>query len=705
MSVIQKIRNKYIGFVIVFIVIALVGFLVMDAMQSNVRSIFGSDQTLLADVNGHRVEYRNFEAMRQRFEENAKQRAQDGTLSDEERSQIMDQAWTEIVNETLVGDELEKLGIELTDAELRDMLTGPFADPMVQQSFTDPNTGIFDPNRVSQYLSQLGQDKTGQQRAQWAEFEEALIKARKASKYSDLITKGVYMPKFLVGHSAKLAGATASLSFVSIPYTSISDDQVKVSDDDIKQYMEKNRELFLTQDATAKVEYVAFDIIPSSEDTAASLGVLSQLKEEFVATTVNDEFVAKHSEESFVDKYFSEKSLEVPNPAEIMALPVGAVAGPMYMNGAYKLVKVIEKKIMPDSVKASHILIAITQERTEAQAKASIDSLESMVKAGTPIEMLAQTRSDDQGSAQKGGDLGYFTQGMMVPEFNDACFEGKTGDLKIVKSQYGYHLIKITDQKSFNPAVKVAVVLKGLQPGEATTQAAFALANDFMSKAKDASSFDNAAKEIKKDKRVADNITNIQQIIPGLGSAREVSRWAFDAKLNSVSPIISLDNKYIIAKLVNRQEKGTMTNIESVRPQIESIVRRNKKAEMIAEKAKGKSSLEALLALGADAVKRADSITYLGAANEALGYEPKVIGAAFNKANLNKLSEAIPGEQGVFFIKLESLMEGTAQDMNNPMVDMQRRQMERQLMSNSQNYISYILKKKANIEDNRFRFY
>ena len=182
MSVIQTIRNKYIGLVVGAIVIALVGFLVMDAMQSNVRSVFSGDQTLLANINGTRVEAKDFEALRNKYEENIKAREKGKTLSDEERNQATEQAWTDIVNETLVAEESEKLGLDLTDKELQDMLTGPYADPMVQQSFTDPNTGIFDPSKVSQYLNNLSQDKTGAERAKWKDFEDAIIKAKKNRK-------------------------------------------------------------------------------------------------------------------------------------------------------------------------------------------------------------------------------------------------------------------------------------------------------------------------------------------------------------------------------------------------------------------------------------------------------------------------------------------------------------------------------------------
>ena len=704
MSVIQNIRNKYIGLVVVLIVLALIGFLVMDAMQSNVRSIFSSDNTLLASVNGKRIEYKSFEALRQQYEENFKQRNPGASMSDAERSQITDQAWSEILNEQLTGTEIEKLGIELTDAELRDMLTGPYADPMIKQNFADPNTGIFDPNRVSQFLSQMAQDKTGQQRAQWNTFEEGLIKSRKVSKYTSLITKGVYVPRYVVAKNAELANSTASMSFVQLPYTMIADEQVKISDADIKAYIEKNKSLFEIQEAVAKAEYVVFDIIPSKDDTAASLGVLNTLREEFTSTTNNEEFVGNHSEEGFVDQFLFEDKLQVSNPAEVMALPVGGIAGPFYLNGMYTMVKVLDKKTMADSVKASHILVAINEKRTETQAKATIDSIEAMVKAGTPLEALA-SRSDDQGSASKGGDLGYFTQGQMVPEFNDFCFNGKTGDLSVVKTQFGYHLIRITDQKNFKPAIKVARVSKILQPGNATIQAAYAQASSFIGSAKDAKSFDETAKKMNKDKRIADNITATQVLIQGVGSARELSRWCFESATGSVSPVFNLDDKCVIAKLVNRVEKGSLAEPNAVRPQVENILKREKKFALIAEKAKGKSTLQDVALLANAEVKRADTLMYVGSGNAALGFEPRVIGAAFNKSLVGKLSSAIPGEQGVYFIQVDKINSAPAPDLKNPMITMQARQMESQMMSQADSYLPYILRKKAKIEDNRARFY
>lgn len=706
MSVIQKIRNKYIGLVVGAIVVALVGFLIMDAMQSNVRNIFGKDQTLLADVNGHRIEYKDYEMARTKYEENMKARAKDGSLSDDDRAQVQEQAWNDMVNEQLINDEIDKLGIDLTDKELQDMMTGPFADPTIKQSFTDPNTGVFDPNRVSQYLNSLSQDKTGAQRAQWAEFEASLIKARKASKYNDLIAKGIYVPKFVVQNKLKESTATASINYVSIPYTSINDADVKISDEEIKKYMDKNANFMKSQEAYAKFNYVTFDVIPSKEDTAASLGKMLALQNEFSTTTDVETFLTNNSEDIYKNQFVTEANLPMANPASVVSASVGTVVGPAYFNGMFQLGRIMDKKTLPDSIKASHILIAITEQRTEAQAKASIDSIEAQIKSGGSFEQIAATRSDDQNTGKKGGDFGYFSfenMNAQLPDIAEFTYEGKVGEMKVIKSNYGYHLVKITDQKAFKPAVKVAIFSKTLQAGETTMNEALAKANDFHNKVTDLKSFEATAKSMNKDKRVAEYIAKTQQIIPGLGSARELSRWAFDSKIGAVSQVFNLNDKFVVAVLDSRQEKGTLPAIESVRPQIENVLKKEKKGKLIAEKYKSSTSLEQIASAAATQVKTADTVLLSGGGNQEVGYEPKIVGASFNKANMNKVSQGIPAEQGVFFIMVKNMTPGTLpQGAINPM---DARQMEMQIAQQASQYVNFILKKKAKIEDNRANFF
>ncbi|KXK41934.1 MAG: PpiC-type peptidyl-prolyl cis-trans isomerase [Bacteroidetes bacterium OLB11] len=651
MSFIQTIRTKYIGIVIGALVVALIGFLVMDAMQSNVVNIFRGDQTKLADINGKRLGYKEFDDLRNKYEDNLKARNEDNSISEEQRNQAFEQAWNDILNDIIIDQEYEKLGLSFTDKELQDMLTGTYADPMVKQSFSDPNTGIFDPSKVNEYIKSLSQDKTGTERKKWKEFEDAIIQARKIEKYNNLIEKGIYVPTFVAKRIAKESVENASIDYVQVPYSSINDNEVKVSDDEITNYMKKRERIFKATEDLVKIEYVQFNIIPSSADSALSLGVLDTLKNTFISSTNNDDMVANYSEESMKDIYYNTKTLNTPNPLEIISAGVGTVIGPIYNNGSYELIKVIDKKTLPDSVKVSHILIAFTDQRNENEAKASCDSIEQALKSGMDFGQLAAQKSDDQNSANKGGDLGYIPQGAISKEFSDACFFGKVGDTKVVKTNYGWHIIKITEQKDFQPSVKLAVISKALQAGQETIQQAYNKAQEFANQTKDTKTFDETIKKIGKDKRIAERITNSQSLIPGLGNVRELIRWAHEAKVGAVSQVFNFENQCIVANLVSKQIKGTMPEVSSIRQQLENIIKKEKKTQLISEKYKGKS-LEEIAAQTQTTVVSADSITYLQG-NPQLAYDPKVVGASFNKDLLNKVSQGIEGDQATYFIKVK----------------------------------------------------
>jgi peptidyl-prolyl cis-trans isomerase D len=701
MSIIQSIRGK--GLIVsLLIALALIVFLIQTANESLFKGGgSGKDRSSIATINGTNIDPSALQIKIQQYEDNVKARNKSTNISEEERNQVREQAWNDLVNEQTMGAEMEKLGITLTIKELQDMLTGPYADQQVQQSFTNPETGQFDPSKVKQHLSQLSSDKTGKSKAQWKDFEEALIKQRKLSKYIDLIKNGIYTPKFVIDRTVKEKTETAAISYAQLPYTMVNDSAIKISDAEINTYMQAHKDMYTMQEATASADYVVFDIIPSAADTAASLGVLNNLRADFVATSDNESFASK-SDESIDYTYYNAKTLKSANANELVAAGVGTVVGPYLDNGYYKLTKIVDKKSMPDTCGASHILVAINEQRTEEQAKVIIDSIEKAVKSGANFAQLAMAKSDDQGSAKKGGDLGMFAAGMMVPEFNDACFNGKTGDMKVVKTQFGYHLLKVTAQKNFQPNVKMVNVSKTMAAGQETMNKASNLANAFVAKAKDAKSFEAALKTEGKDKRVTKEMTSNMSDVQGLGSAREVTRFAFDNKIGTVSPVLNLDNKYVVAIVTGKTEKDQLVKPDLARSNVEPTLKKEKKAAQLIEKAKGKSSLADIATLGGTQVMQADTLQAVGSNNPTLGNEPKVLGAAFNKALLNKVSPAIAGNQGVYYITVKNINAAPAAPTN---YDMERAQIEGQMKNSMEQYIPAILKRKAKITDNRSSFF
>jgi peptidyl-prolyl cis-trans isomerase D len=706
MSVIQKIREKYLGVMIGAIVLALVGFLVMDSFQNNSLSLFGDSSNTIGSVNGVAINNAEYTDIENRYSANALKENPDMNETDQEQVRLS--AWSDYVNQKLLEGEYDKLGLKVSDKELIDMETDlNFADQTIRQQFSDPSTGVFDPTKVTQFLASLrGGKADSNQRKAWASLEKQIIEQRVAQKYSALLSIGVNYPKGLLDAKIAERNSVAAVDFVKVTYDKIEDSKVKVTDEDMKTYMTKYSSLFTLPEDFRKFDYVAFEVVPTAKDTAASLGFINNIAADFASTTNVREFLGKNNSEDVFDDNFYAKGVSS-NKAIDTAInaPVGAVLGPIYDKGAFKLVKVVDKKNLPDSCKASHILIGVSQALSADDAEKKIDSIIAEVKKGANFGALAAAFSDDQSNKTKGGDLGYFGKGMMMKEFNDSSFFGAKGDLKKVKTSYGWHALLITDQKDFKPCAQVATLSKALRASEETKQVAYAKAQAFDAKAKTKEGFDKATKDGGYTKRVAENLTGAQTVVNGLGSSRELVRWAFETKLNTVSGIKNAKDgyldKYVVACLSEISPKG-LAPVGMVRSQLEGEIRKQKKAKMIAEQYKGKS-LQDIATANAVTVASADTILLAGTSNPVLGSEAKVIGAAFNASNKGKVSNGIAGNDGVFFITVKNIVASTV-----PVTE-EDRSRERQMMGMSLNQsmsraIPGILKKKANIVDNRSKY-
>ena len=364
-------------------------------------------------------------------------------------------------------------------------------------------------------------------------------------------------------------------------------------------------------------------------------------------------------------------------------------------------------KTLPDSVRARHILIAFAdpktnqQKRDDSTARHEIDSIKLLVDRGQRFDSVAFHLSDDEGSRIKGGDLGYFGQGQMVKEFGDFAFNGKKGEIKIVKTQFGYHLVEILDQKNFEPAYKVAYFARRIEPSQETDQNASGLASQFAGENRDKASFDAGAKKGNLKVVSSPEIQPTDFNIQGLGSSRSLVRWIYGAKNGEVSESFSIGDKYVVAVVTGINHKGTMT-LAKVRPMIEPILRNQRKAEIISARIGSAATLEAVASATGQPVSHVDSLQFSSPYLPNVGPEPKMVGYSFDKKLIGKaVSFPVGGNEGVFVLKVENVSAKA-----NYSVDIEQ---ARQSMLQSQESIiqragTDALKKKAKIEDDRGKF-
>ncbi|HLZ88532.1 MAG TPA: peptidylprolyl isomerase, partial [Puia sp.] len=389
-------------------------------------------------------------------------------------------------------------------------------------------------------------------------------------------------------------------------------------------------------------------------------------------------------------------------------LAKGGVFGPYLDGGNYTMAKLVDEKTLPDSVRARHILIATVDARTgqvindDSVARKRIDSIKTLIDNGGNWDSLALKLSDDPGSKTKGGDLGYFTGDRMVKEFADFCFSGKKGEKKIVKSQFGYHYIEILDQKNFEPAYKVAYLSRKIDVSQETDQAASGLASQFAGESRDAKAFEANVQKEHLQKMFAPDIPPSESSIPGLGVNRQLVKWAYDADLGNVSEPYAVGDKYVVALVTGIDKEGTMLP-NKARNQIEPILRNKKKAEQIIRKLGSPASLDAASTAAGQPVLHADSVLFSSPFIPNAGQEPKVIGAAFDKQLAGKpVSPAIPGNGGVYFIKVENV---SAVSNPNADVQQQRFMQEQQQRQRVAYGLFDAMRKLATVKDYRAKFF
>lgn len=700
MSVIQKIRDKYATVMIIAVCVSLVAFLLMDAFVGP-KSFFHRS-TEVGEINGQGIEYRDFATQLQNRESAYRANTQNGAIDEMTRHQLQDEVWNTYVSNILLGEEFDKLGIGFSDDEMKNLTVTPDADPQIKSIpvFADPKTGAFDPNRVIEFLNQLStMPANSQERQQWLQLEDYLRNTSLRRKFSSLVKEGIFVPKWLQEEYAKERNQYVDVSYVGVPYTTIGDSSVKVSDDELRAYLNAHSALFHQEEAR-RIEYVSFDAIPTAKDSSVVMKEVQDLKATFdtIGADQVEAFINRNSETQYYNQFLPEAMLQVPEKDSILRLPTGVVYGPYFSNNMVVMAKVMAKTMMPDSVVVRHILIS-TQATPDSIAKQRIDSIENAIRNGADFATMVQQFSDDNGSKQTGGEYTITPATNFVPEFKDYAFEHKKGDMGVVKSEYGYHLIQILDQKNIGPAYKIAYLTKRMDPSQETDNTVFSEANEFAGKNRTKADFDKSAQQQGLNKRLAENIQSSDYQIQGIGEARDLVRWAYDAKPGDVSNVFSLDNHYVVAVLTGIQKEGT-AQLSDVRPQVEAAVRQNKKAAQIAQKMKG-ATLDAVAQSAGQPAAQAQHLNFMTPFIPNSGFEPKVVGAAFDKQlGKGKLSAPVYGNNGVYVLQVDSLTTETTAASDNA-----TQQTEASMQNAVLGQMLDMLKKEGDVKDYRLKFF
>ncbi len=699
MAVIMKIRNRFGAVIIALIALAIVSFLLMDALNSNSNLLGGGPTDAVGKVDGEEISIKAFEKRYQESLENYRTQTQQSTIDEQTSLALRDQTWTQMLNESLMGKEYEKLGVQVTGDELYDMIQGNNPHPQVVQAFSDPNTRQFDPNQVVMFLQNMDNDATGETRGRWLNFEKFLKEDRLRNKYNALVKKGLYVPAWLAKEDYEGKNSTASFDFIFLPYSDVKDEEVKVSDDDIKSYINNNKGKF-KQEESRSIEFVTYNVLPSATDTAKALSWLENQLNNFRDAESDSIFIKLYSDKPFDEKYYGKEELVSSVSDTFFTIEAGTIVGPYFEEGSFVAAKLIDRKLIADSLEARHILLVPTTQDEIETLRVRADSLKEAVEAGADFVALAMQFSKDQNTAFSGGSWGVVKPGeKFVNINNDLFYKHKQGDVFVTPSNEGFHVIQITNAKPVKQAVKVAFLARQINASQETQRNIFAEASQFAAANNTLEKFRKS--ELKDQIKNASRLGRNDYMVFGVGISRELVRWAYDAKVNEVSNVFTLDDKYVVAVVTNAYEKGTAT-VENVREEVKADVIKEKKAALLAEKVKGANatSLAQLATKFGKEVQTAGGINFSNNFLPGAGQEPKVANRAF-ALTVNKISEPVKGDNGVYVLNVTAVTPA-AQIAD---YTMSKQQVKAPLEQKVEGQLAEALKKVATVKDERYKFY
>lgn len=707
MSIIQQIREKYAAVSIAVIALSLIGFILTDYFAGR-GSGAGSQPTSIGSVNGKDVDVNAFNDRLTEMENGYRQQGMD--VNDEMRQQLIEMLWTNEIEETILTAEYEKLGLTFSGADLNDALYGNNPPPVLAQQFKDQQTGAYDANAARQFINSMRKKKANDPQRMYVERNiiDYLIQNGLRTKYGALLAGSAFYPKWLSDKDLNDQSSIASISYVAVPYTTISDSTVKVTDEEINAYVRKHKSEFKQQESRA-ISYVIFDAAPNAADSAFALTEVNKQKDAFAASIDPAQFlVANNSTTAYYDGFVLKSSLQVPNADSIRSLPIGGLFGPYQDGGNYVIAKMIAKRDMPDSVKCRHILIGTRDPQSgqpimdDSTAKAKADSIAGAIAKGADFKTLAAQFSTDPGSKDKGGEYEFTSQqfGSIAKEFAEFIFYNPKGSKKVVKTDFGYHVMEVLDQKKIEPAYKIAYFSRAVEPSDETISTASTAAAQFAAESRNAKQFDATVVSKKLVPRVAEVRPNDYSII-GLGSARSLIKWVYENKVGNVSEPTNLGDKFIVALIAEAKEEG-LPDAKTARIQVESIIRNQKKAKEIIAKIGNNRDLGAIATSFKTNVLNADSISFFSPFIPGVGMEPKVTGAAFNPGFKGKVSEPIAGNSAVYVINVSNV--GLVPAGNADYFG-RRLQMEQGMKQNAPNAALQSLTKAATVKDRRIKFY
>lgn len=695
MAVLEKIRVKMGAFITVLIAIALLSFVVDPSTLQSAMSMFSSKYDV-GEINGEGIPYQEYQQKVDYFTQIYQMTS--GTTSSDEQTQdaINNSAWQNEVTDRVLVPAIKSAGVTLGEEELYDLTQGANISPilMSEASFLGED-GQFSKQRVAEFVQALGQDASGQLSMYWNFLEDNIVKDQLFTKYISLLEQSSYLSPVELNRAIANNNTTYNVDFVVKPFGFSVDSTLSVSSQEVKDYYEKHKEMF-KQVESRDLEYVVFEVVPSTKDLEAAEEEFAGVYNEFVAADNMKNFLARNSDAQFNPYYYKEGELKtIATELEDFAADakVGETLAPFQQENTFIAAKLVDIKQMPDSVFVKHILL-------QGDDEAKADSLMAVAKKGNFAELAAEWSADRNPNVAEAGDLGWMTQQYMVPGM-ESVLQAKNGDFLKLKTTYGTHIVKVTDATKPVKKVQVAILVKETVASKETYSDFYAKANDIVTKSEGSrEKFNAAAKEMNIAVYPAIRVLPGAKTLANYQHTREISRWANESKVGDVSPIITVDNKYFFVVVLTAIHPEGYASLNEVAQDIKNVLLIEKKGEKIAAETKEAVAGAATIAEVAEklntTVSSQSGIAFSSLTSQQL--DPKFVGAVAG-APENTVVGPVIGEIGVYYFTVNGKETGAFYTEDDA------KSRNAQIFSSIARVLPSIMTEGADVKDERYKFY
>ena len=697
MAIISTLRDKGGKFLLIVVGTTIALFVIQDILAPN-SSIIGQNRNIVGSINGEEIDLVRFNAVYEELTYNFS--LNNGrSPTQQEVSELRDQAWERLINDISYVEEFNKIGLTVTDKESVDMVQGNNIHPMIIQAFSDPTTGSFNKDNVIGYLQNLSNQPANQQQA-WFSFESNLKPMRLRTKYDNLIAQSTYYNSLDAEAEYFNTSSQIDLAYFYIPFFAVSDTLFDVSTNEMRSYLNKNKSDY-NQDETRSIDYAFFSVQPSAEDSTFFENEINDIRSNLMSSNIiDDSTYAVINSDSF-NPYIKFNPDEL--PTDLVGKDVGFITEPTYENGSISIKKL--SKIDQDAqekARAKHILLRF-DDSNKSTVRTEANRILNLLRSGSDFEETARTYSQD-GSASNGGDLGWFTDGMMVKPFQDAVFSRRRSGLipRIIETDFGFHIINVTYPKT-RTSYFVANISKDILPSDNTRNNIYRSAELFKLDIK--STEDVFSDYLKENNIIGGNISDIDKNSTEVGTipnARNVILWSYsdDRYVGEVSDVLETDEGYIVAQINEIKDEGTK-KLDEVENSIKRRIIDEKKYEYLKEILVDYSSLQDLKDnSGLGDIYRSSGISMTENSLSNVGFSPESIGTAFSMQE-GELTRPFKIDGGVIVLGLESKV--LADTLSN--YDDYRNTLIQTNRFNVPLKIDDAIKHFSDIEDDRYKFF